>query len=109
MTFAERKKTSELIAQKHPNHIPIIVRLEPKSTGNHQLTHYKYLIPFDNSVDHFIKELRRNIALNSHEGIWLYAGNNLISPQSLITEIYSRHKSDDGFLYITVAFENVFG
>jgi len=108
LSLEERKSESEKILAKYPDRVPTIIVLA-KGTSLPALESSKFLIPNDLSIGHFIYVLRTKIKLNSEEGIFLFVNGVLPQTSSIMGQIYEKHKADDGFLYFTIAQENVFG
>lgn len=110
-TYNERKAESQRIMTKYPDRIPIICEKNIKSHKTPDIDKTKYLVPHDLTVGHFLYVIRKRLKINQETAIFLFIENKGIIPSSisLITEIYNFHKDDDGFLYLTYSFENVFG
>jgi hypothetical protein len=103
------RKEVEVIKEKYPNYIPIIVR--PKD-DNIKLIKCKFLVGGDITVGQFLSILRKKMEnLKSSEAIYLFINNNTLpSATNFISSIYAtHHDKDTGMLYITVCKENTFG
>ncbi len=96
------------IKKKYPNRIPIIV-----STTNKEITidKHKYLVPEDCTFTEFSAVLRKRIKCNQGEGLFYYIGDSQTLPRmsDTIRTIYSKYKSADGYLVITIEKESTFG
>ena len=103
--FYERKKSSEIIMKKHPESIPIIVDCK----SNIELNKKKYIVPKTLNVCQFISTIRKKIKIDSSQSIFLLCNNTMISNNQMIINIYNKHHNSDGFLYIILTLENVFG
>lgn len=101
----ERQTVAEKLVKKYPDKIPVIV--------NHiqnKLIRTKYIVPADITVFDMISHVRKmNDSLEPNEGLFFFANNMLITPSMLMSELYTKHKAEDKFLYITCASENTFG
>jgi GABA(A) receptor-associated protein len=70
----------------------------------------KFLVPNDITVSQFIYVIRRHIKLESpHQAIFLLINDTSPMSSEVLQNVYIKHKNEDGFLYITYAFENTFG
>ena len=109
-SFQERKAESTRIIEKYPDRIPIICEKNIRAKASDSvLDKNKYLVPRDLTVGQFLYVIRKRMCLASEKAIFLFV-NGLIPPtSSLVFDIYTKNKDEDGFLYVTYAFENVFG
>jgi len=103
-SFEERLKLSRSIKEKYPNHFPILVDIIGR-----QAARRKYLVPDTATLSQLLRSIRRENTISEYEAIFIHSNNYMLSPSQNITEVYSRHAHGDGFLYITVSFENTFG
>lgn len=96
--------------QKYPDRVPIICE---KNTvrGNNcpDIDKNKYLVPRDLTLGQFLFVIRKRIQLPAQKALFLIIEGHIPPLSTLINSIYEKHKSNDGFLYITYAQENVFG
>lgn len=69
----------------------------------------KYLIPMDMTVGQLVYVLRKRISLPSDKAVFVFVGNTLPPSSALMSNIYLKHKDEDGFLYICYSGENAFG
>ena len=107
-TFEKRCEYSAAIKKNYPTMVPII--LYTSSTDKTvKLTRSKYLAPQDISFSKFAANVRAYTNINETQSMFLFVNNKIPGHDTLLGEIYNRHKSDDGFLYITVSIENSFG
>lgn len=105
--FEKRKKECQRIMSKHKDRIPIIVELN--TDREIKLDKNKYLVPHDLTISQFMFVLRRRMKLKESEAIFCYCDKTLPPSSAIINDIYEKYKGTDGYLYITVAFENSFG
>lgn len=107
-SFEKRKADCERIIMRYPDRIPAIVELA-KDTLLPPLDKSKYLVPKELTVGQFMYVIRSRLKLSPEKAIFLFV-NNTIPPSSMnMTDLYLQHKNTDGFIYFTVAGENVFG
>ena len=52
---------------------------------------------------------RTIIKIDSKKAIFIFVDNYLIPMNDLVEQVYSKYKSEDGFLYIKYSYENTFG
>lgn len=109
-TFEHRKREADKILKKHPDRIPTIVELEPKSTLE-PLDKQKFLVPPDLTVGEFLKGvIRKRVKVGDSEALFLFISDKVLAPVSrTMGSIYSEYKNHDNFLYITVNTESTFG
>jgi len=53
--------------------------------------------------------LRKRIAVPAEQAIFVFVGNTLPPATALVSNVYLKHKDEDGFLYIRYSGENAFG
>ena len=99
---------SEKILKKYPDRIPIIVN-KYKNSNIADIDKKKYIVPKDMNINSFVYVIRRRIKLTSDQAIFVTINKELCASNQTIGEIYNKHKSDDGFLYIEYSGENTFG
>jgi hypothetical protein len=102
------RKEVEVIKEKYPNYIPIIVR---PNDNKIKLLKSKFLVGGDITIGQFLCILRKKMEnLKSSEAIYLFINNNLPTSTSLLSTVYAeRQDKNTGMLYITVCKENTFG
>ena len=107
--FFTRNSESIRISSKYPDRIPIICEKSSNSFNMPDIDKNKFLVPADFTIGQFIYSLRKRIVLRPEQAIFLFV-NNILPPTSmLISDIFQKHKSDDGFLYVIYSGENTFG
>jgi GABA(A) receptor-associated protein len=104
----KRKEETNRIMIKYPDKIPIICnRGYNKETP--LLPRNKFLVPYDLTIGQFMYVIRKHMKLEAEKALYFSIGNRIPLNNSLISNIYKEHKSEDGFLYITYSIENTFG
>eukprot|EP00842_Homolaphlyctis_polyrhiza_P005559 jgi/Hompol1/6003/HPOL_004785-RA len=106
--FEKRKLEADRIKEKYPDRIPCIVEKAEKSDIP-TIDKKKYLVPCDLTVGQFVWVIRKRIKMSSEKAIFIFVNNVLPPAASLLSEVYSQHKDEDGFLYIIYSSENTFG
>ena len=103
-----RKNESQKILLKYTNRVPIIVN-KCSTCALNDLKKNKFLVEKNMKFKNFIYIIRNNIKLEKHESLFVLVNNILVSNNTTMADIYSEHKNEDGFLYITYTAENTFG
>ena len=105
----KRKEMSEKLRKQFPDKIPIICEKDPKSKIQ-EIDKTKYLVPMDLTVAQFSLMIRKRVEIAKEDAFYLLVdGKHSIIGDSLISEIYDKYKSEDGFLYIAYASEVTWG
>jgi len=107
--FEKRKARAVAIRLKYPDRVPVIVEKSPNSTGCRTLKNNKILVPLNLKFGDFIMTIRKRITLDAREGLFVFVNNQIPSPTTLISQVYSNNHDRDGFLYVMYTTENVFG
>lgn len=105
-TIEQRINECSKIRKKYPTRIPVIINLKDIEIDKH-----KYLVPEECTLLDFTMILKRRIKCNPSEGLYYYIGEDGIIPRltDLISYLYLKYKSPDGYLIINVSKENTFG
>jgi GABA(A) receptor-associated protein len=106
-TFDQRYKQSSFVLKKYPTRVPVIV--ENIDTNIPKLDKNKYLVPYDMMYSQFLYTLRKRLKLSPKKGVFLMINNSLFSGSLLMNNIYISNLNADGFLYVKIYGENVFG
>lgn len=112
-TFDERLSESRRVSLKHPEHIPIIIEPNPKSTSEKidMGKKNRFLISKQFNVGQFLHVIRKQVKLTSEQGIFIFTEKDELIPTSMtnMSIVYDHHKNPDGFLYLHISRESVFG
>jgi len=105
------KRTAEAkrIRSKYPDRIPVICERAAKETSLPDIDKKKYLVPADLTVGQFIYVVRKRIRLAPEKAIFMFCNNVLPTTTEIMSKVYSQHKAEDGFLYVTYSGESTFG
>lgn len=109
-SLEKRIQLCEKIRKNYPHRVPIIVESAHGQTI--EIKRKKFLAPDDINIGSFLTEIRKQSTLRPEEAMFIFCGENggvLVPTSSSMEQVYKRYKSDDGFLYMTVALENTFG
>jgi GABA(A) receptor-associated protein len=106
-SFEERKKESELMQNRFPDRIPVIVQKKKDQLAT--IDKRKFMAPNSLTMGQFVFVIRKRLKMNPSEAIFLFVNNKLVTPQQTLGQVYTQHHDDDGFLYLIYDFENAFG
>ena len=107
-SLEKRKIEAERILEKYPNRIPIIVQKDPNCKLP-DIDKYKYLVPMDLTMSQLMFVIRRRIKLKPEESIYIFINKKIMAGNTIVSTIYEKDKSEDGFLYLIYTAENTFG
>ena len=107
--YLERLKKSQIILEKYPDRVPIIVQPSKNDRDSYPIDKSKYITPRDLTLMQFQQIIRKRIRFPSEKALFMFIKNRLYPITSLVGSIYDDNKDSDGFLYITYCQENTFG
>jgi GABA(A) receptor-associated protein len=111
-TLEQRTSESKRIKERYPDRIPIIVEINRGYTQDlPELDKNKYLVPGDLTLGQFIYVLRKRIKIDSAKAIFLMTEDGQLMPtHTLLSSIYDEKcENTDGFLFLVLSSESVFG
>lgn len=108
LSLEERRNECQKILKKYSDRIPAIIVRAPRSNLP-PLESNKFLIPADLTIGHFLYVLRTKIKIAPEEAFFIFVNGVLPATTALVSSVYEKHKSDDGFIYFTITTENTFG
>lgn len=108
-TFQTRYDESLRIMNKYPDKLPVICEKTCTNTDIPQIDKIKYLVPSNLTMGQFLYVIKTRMKLSPEKAIFLFVNKTIPSNSSLISEIYSKYKEADNFLYLTYSGESVFG
>ena len=121
--IGNRQKQTKAIIDKYENKCPIYLTYD-KEIINKKLINSaikelnKYIVTSDINLGQFLIIVRKKIKVDINESLTLFIENyekdklinSILAPTSCsIGEIYLTNKDQDGFLYLKLVKENVFG
>ena len=105
-SFEQRKAENDQIRQKFPNVVPVILFID-KIEQNYRR---KYLVPSGFTMAQLMLYFREKKTISSRDGLYVMINDSVIPQMSLtIGELDRQHKSTDGFLYVSLFQESIFG
>lgn len=99
-----RKEQSTKLKLKYPDRIPIIIT--PQDV---EITKTKYLAPLDINFSNFMALIKNNVKIRKSEALFCLINGILPTNSQSLAELYNANSHADGFLYVTIRKENVFG
>ena len=106
-TFEERVNESQTILKKYPDKIPVIIN--ECSDELRERVKRKMLLQTDMTVSQYMHSLRTKFNIKQEESVLIFVNGTFPTSTTLMSYLYDKHKDKDGFLYISVLKENVFG
>jgi GABA(A) receptor-associated protein len=102
------RKEVELLKEKYPNYIPIIVRSRDKKIV---LRKQKFLVGGDITFGQFMSIIRKKMeSLKPSEAIFVFINNAIPPASNFLSVVYSQNKDvETNMLYMDVCKENTFG
>lgn len=107
--YLERLKKSQVILEKYPDRVPLIVQPSKNDRESYPIDKSKYITPRDLTLMQFQQIIRKRIHFPAEKALFMFINNRIYPITSLIGPIYDENKDSDGFLYITYCQENTFG
>jgi len=110
-SLERRRQLAGKIRVLYPDRLPVIVERGANSSVP-DISKKKFLAPADMAVSKFFTEVKKQLQMvgDSSLAIFLFVDKTVLPPSALLmSQIYEKHKDEDGFLYITYSGENTFG
>lgn len=109
-TFNNRQMESLRVLNKYSDRIPVICQRSTKANKEcPYIDKIKYLVPMDLTLGQFIYVIRKRMTMSSDKALFLFINGIMPSLNMVMSQIYTEHQDEDGFLYITYNTENTFG
>jgi GABA(A) receptor-associated protein len=106
-TLEDRKNESEIILNKYPDKIPIIIN--ECSMELRDRVKRKMLLQKDITVGQYLYTLRSKFNIKPEESVLVFVNGSFPTSTTLMNYLYDKYKDKDGFLYVSILKENVFG
>ena len=117
-SFEQRYEEAHRVLHKYPGRIPVICERDPRNTNLPPDKKKKFLIPSDMTIGQFVFVVRQRVKLAPEKAIFLFitqtksdgSKSTMLAPTSqCFDRVYFDCKDSDGFLYVNVSSEHVFG
>jgi GABA(A) receptor-associated protein len=103
-----RKAEADKVRERHPDRLPVICeKVEGSQIAD--LDKNKFLVPSDLTVGQFVLVVRKRVMLEPEKAIFLFIGDSVPPNGAHMSDLYAKHKDEDGFLYVKYSGENTFG
>lgn len=103
-SYTTRVEKSSQVLNKYPSHRPFIIESKKLTIDRN-----KFLVPSDITMGQLMFIVRKRVNIKEHEGLFFLVNDIMPKSSSLISQIYDEYRHEDGFCYIMVLKENVFG
>ncbi len=91
------------------NRIPIFLTKGHNTHNIPNLPRHKYLVNDNISLGELIWNIRCQLNLSPEKVLFIFVNNTLPNTTTLLSDLYSIHKSQDGALRMTYTSEHTFG
>lgn len=105
----ERLKKSQLILEKYPDRVPLIIKPSVSDRDAFPIDKSKYITPRDLTLLQLQQIIRKRIHFPPEKALFMFINNKIYPITSFIGPIYDANKDSDGFLYVTYCQESTFG
>jgi len=105
----ERVKKSQLILEKYPDRVPLIIQPSKTDRDAYPIDKSKYITPRDLTLLQLQQIIRKRIHFPPEKAMFMFINNKIYPITSVIGPVYDTNKDSDGFLYITYCQESTFG
>jgi GABA(A) receptor-associated protein len=107
--YIEKLKKSQLILEKYPDRVPVIIQPSPSDRGAYPIDKSKYITPRELTLLQLQQIIRKRIKLPAEKALFMFINNKVFPITSIIGPLYDEYKNKDGFLYVTYCQESTFG
>ncbi|XP_063800276.1 microtubule-associated proteins 1A/1B light chain 3C-like [Pseudophryne corroboree] len=98
------------VKSKFPSKIPVIVERSNREKLLPQLQKIKFLVPPETTMGQFVNMIRCRLSLSPARALCVLVSDRQLTSLSLtMQEVYTAHRDQDGFLYMTYMSHEVFG
>ena len=105
----ERFKKSQLILEKYPDRVPLIIQPSKTDRDAYPIDKSKYITPRDLTLLQLQQIIRKRIHFPAEKAMFIFINNKIYPITSVIGPVYDTNKDTDGFLYVTYCQESTFG
>ena len=108
-TFEQRQCEAARIRKKFPLKTPIVIELLDVVFKTNECK-IKYLVDSDCTIQGFHNVMKERISISQQEAIFILISKTVIPKYNMLMgEAYELYKDEDGFLYVMICKEHVFG
>jgi GABA(A) receptor-associated protein len=107
--YLERVKKSQIILEKYPDRVPLIIQPSKNDRDTFPIDKSKYITPRDLTLMQLQQIIRKRVRFPAEKALFIFINNKIYPVTSLVGAIYDTNKDADGFLYITYCQESTFG
>lgn len=105
----ERVKKSQVILEKYPDRVPLIIQPSKNDRLTYPIDKSKYITPRDLTMMQLQQIIRKRVRFPPEKALFMFINNKIYPITSSVGNIYDNNKDSDGFLYVTYCQENTFG
>ena len=107
--YLERLKKSQVILEKYPDRVPLIIQPSKTDRDSYPIDKSKYITPRDLTLMQLQQIIRKRVRFPAEKALFMFINNKIYPITSLVGAIYDTNKDADGFLYVTYCQESTFG
>ena len=107
--YLERLKKSQVILEKYPDRVPLIIQPSKNDRDAYPIDKSKYITPRDLTLLQLQQIIRKRVKFPAEKALFMFINNKIYPITAVVGTIYDTNKDADGFLYITYCQESTFG
>lgn len=107
--YLERVKKSQIILEKYPDRVPLIIQPSKNDRDSYPIDKSKYITPRDLTLLQLQQIIRKRVKFPAEKALFMFINNKIYPITAVVGTIYDTHKDADGFLYVTYCQESTFG
>jgi GABA(A) receptor-associated protein len=107
--YLERVKKSQIILEKYPDRVPLIIQPSKSDRDAYPIDKSKYITPRDLTLLQLQQIIRKRVKFPAEKALFMFINNKIFPITSMVGTIYDANKDPDGFLYVTYCQESTFG
>ena len=106
-TDPKKLEEYQRIQRKYPDRIPVILQKGNRTAPD--IDRNKYLVHKDITFGAFVGVVRQRLKMKPDEALFILVNNSLVTQTELMSNIYYKYKSPEGFLLLEYSLESTFG
>jgi GABA(A) receptor-associated protein len=107
--YLERVKKSQIILEKYPDRVPLIIQPSKNDRDSYPIDKSKYITPRDLTLLQLQQIIRKRVKFPAEKALFMFIKNKIYPISANVGTIYDTNKDPDGFLYVTYCQESTFG